>query len=87
MSGRRDWRYSRQTFQRLTAVPVTKKSKVPNLDEAGREYMEQEAADELGRIELHELLRLLCRESRQRKCTCPFSRLMSLPLEMATRWV
>ena len=28
------------------------------------------------------LLRLLCRESRQRKRTCPFSRLMSLPLEI-----
>jgi hypothetical protein len=28
------------------------------------------------------LLRLLWRESRQRKRTCPFSRLMSLPLEI-----
>ena len=34
-------------FQRLPAVPATKKSKVPNLYEAGREYVEQEAADEL----------------------------------------
>src|SRR5216683_2117021 len=33
------------------------------------------------------LLRLLCRESLQRKRTCPLSRLSSLPLEMATRWV
>jgi hypothetical protein len=32
-------------FQRLSAVPVTKKSKVANLYEAGREYVEQEAAD------------------------------------------
>jgi hypothetical protein len=33
------------------------------------------------------LLRLLCRESRHRKRTWPLSRLRSLPLEMATRWV
>ena len=33
------------------------------------------------------LLRLLCRESRQRKRTWPFSTPISLPLEMATRWV
>jgi hypothetical protein len=28
------------------------------------------------------LLRLLCRESRQRNSTCPFSRLMSLPFRI-----
>ena len=40
-------------FQRLPAVPVTKKSKVPNLYEAGREYVEQEAADELRGLKSH----------------------------------
>jgi hypothetical protein len=40
-------------FQRLPAVPVTKKSKVPNLYEAGREYVEQEAADELNGLKSH----------------------------------
>ena len=39
--------------QRPAAVPVTKKSKVPNLDEAGREYVEQEAADELRGLKSH----------------------------------
>ena len=40
--------------QRLTAVAVGEKLKVADLDEAGRQDMEQEAADELGRIELHD---------------------------------
>ena len=37
----------------LPAVPVTKKSKVPNLYEAGGEYVEQEAADELSGLKSH----------------------------------
>jgi hypothetical protein len=40
--------------QRLSAVAVGKQSEVADLDEAGRQDMEQEAADELGRIELHD---------------------------------
>ena len=73
--------------QRAAAVAVGKQAKVPDLHEPGRQDVEQEAADELGRLERHGLLRLLCRESRQRKRTWPLSRLISLPLEMATRWV
>ncbi len=40
--------------QRLTAVAVGEKSEVANLDEAGGQDMEQEATDELHRIELHD---------------------------------
>jgi hypothetical protein len=35
------------------AVPVGEQSKVPNLDEAGRQGMEQEAADELSGLKSH----------------------------------
>ena len=73
--------------QRATSVPVGKQAKVPNLHETGGQDVEKEAPDELGSLESHVLLRLLCRESRQRKRTFPFSTLISLPLEMATRWV
>ena len=40
--------------QRLSAVAVGKQSEVADLDEAGRQDMEQETADELDRIELHD---------------------------------
>ena len=40
--------------QRLPAVAVGKQSEVADLDEAGRQEMEQEAANELDRIELHD---------------------------------
>ena len=40
--------------QRLTAVAVGKQPEVANLYEAWRQHMEQEAADELGRIESHD---------------------------------
>ena len=40
--------------QRLTAVAVGKQSEVADLDEAGGQDMEQEAADELDRIEGHD---------------------------------
>ncbi len=40
--------------QRLAAVAVGKQSEVADLDEAGRQNMEQEAADELDRIEPHD---------------------------------
>ena len=40
--------------QRLTAVAVGKQSEVADLDEAGRQDMEQETPDELDRIELHD---------------------------------
>ena len=40
--------------QRLPAVAVGKQSEVADLDEAGRQDMEQEAADELDRIERHD---------------------------------
>ena len=40
--------------QRLTAVAVGKQSEVADLDEAGRQDMEQKAADELDRIEGHD---------------------------------
>ena len=73
--------------ERLLAVAVGEQSEVADLDEAGGQHMEQEAADELDRIEGHDLMRLLCLESRQRKRTWPLSRSSSLPLAMATRWV
>jgi hypothetical protein len=40
--------------ERLTAVTVGKQSEVADLDEAGRQDMEQETPDELDRIELHD---------------------------------
>jgi len=40
--------------QRLPAVAVGKHSEVADLDEACRQDMEQESADELDRIELHD---------------------------------
>jgi hypothetical protein len=40
--------------QRLTAVSVGKQPEVADLDEAGGQDMEQETADELDRIELHD---------------------------------
>ena len=40
--------------KRLTAVAVGEQSEVADLDEAGRQDMEQEAADELDRIEVHD---------------------------------
>ena len=40
--------------QRLTAIAVGKQSEVADLDEAGGQDMEQEAADELCRIEGHD---------------------------------
>ena len=40
--------------QRLTAVAVGEQSEVADLDEAGRQNMEQKAADELDRIEPHD---------------------------------
>jgi hypothetical protein len=40
--------------QRLAAVAVGKQSEVTDLDKAGGQNMEQEAADELDRIELHD---------------------------------
>jgi hypothetical protein len=40
--------------QRLTAIAVGKQSEVADLDEAGGQDMEQEAADELDCIELHD---------------------------------
>src|ERR1019366_10264855 len=40
--------------QRLAAVAVGEQSEVTDLDEAGRQDVEQEAADELNRIELHD---------------------------------
>src|ERR1700678_4489953 len=40
--------------QRLAAVAVGEHSEVTNLDEAGRQDMEQETAHELDRIELHD---------------------------------
>jgi len=40
--------------QRLTAIAVGKQSEVADLDEAGGQDMEQEAADELDRVELHD---------------------------------
>jgi hypothetical protein len=40
--------------QRLAAVSVGKQPEVADLDEAGRQGMEQETADELDCIELHD---------------------------------
>jgi hypothetical protein len=40
--------------QRLSAVAVGKQSEVADLDEAGRQDMEQETSDELDRIELQD---------------------------------
>jgi len=40
--------------QRLTAVAVGKQSEVADLHETGRQDMEQEAAHELDRVELHD---------------------------------
>ena len=40
--------------QRLSAVAVGKQSEVTDLDETGGQHMEQEAADELDRIERHD---------------------------------
>jgi hypothetical protein len=40
--------------QRLATVSVGKQSEVADLDEAGGQDMEQEAADELDRVELHD---------------------------------
>ena len=40
--------------QCLAAVAVGEQSEVADLDEAGRQDMEQEAADELDRIEFHD---------------------------------
>ena len=40
--------------QRLAAVAVGKRPAVADLDEAGRQDMKQEAADELDRIEAHD---------------------------------
>jgi hypothetical protein len=40
--------------QRLSAVAVGKQSEVANLDETCWQDMEQEAADELDRIEVHD---------------------------------
>jgi hypothetical protein len=40
--------------QRLTAIAVGKQSEVADFDEAGGQDMEQEAADELDRVELHD---------------------------------
>jgi hypothetical protein len=40
--------------QRLSAVAVGKQSEVADLDEAGRQDMEQKTSDELDRIELHD---------------------------------
>jgi hypothetical protein len=51
--GRRGAEMHPAQFQRLSAVPVSKKSKVPDLDEAGRQGMEQETADELSSLESH----------------------------------
>jgi len=73
--------------QCLAAVPVGEQPKVPNLDEADRQGMEQEAADELVTVKSHRAASVVVARVAQRKLTCPFSRLMSLPLEMATRWV
>jgi hypothetical protein len=46
--------------QRLTAVAVGEQSEVADLDEAGGQDMEQEAADELDRIELHDAAAVVC---------------------------
>ena len=40
--------------QRLSSVAVGKQSEVADLDETGGQHMEQEAADELDRVELHD---------------------------------
>jgi hypothetical protein len=40
--------------QRLSAVAVGKQSEVADLDETGGQHMEQEAADELDRVERHD---------------------------------
>jgi hypothetical protein len=40
--------------ERLTAVAVGKQSEVPDLNEAGRQHVKQETADELDRIKLHD---------------------------------
>jgi hypothetical protein len=39
----------------LSAVSIRQESKVADLDKAGRQDVEQEATDELHRIELHDL--------------------------------
>jgi hypothetical protein len=39
--------------QRLSSVAVGKQSEVADFDETGGQHMEQEAADELDRVELH----------------------------------
>jgi len=39
--------------QRLLTVAVGKQSEVADLNETGGQHMEQEAADELDRVELH----------------------------------
>src|ERR1700741_3725972 len=41
-------------FQRLSSVPVRKQSKVPDLYEARRQDVKQEAPDELGGVESHD---------------------------------
>lgn len=40
--------------ERLTAIAVGEKSKVADLDEAGRQDVKQKAADELDRVEVHD---------------------------------
>ena len=73
--------------QRLSAVAVGEQSEVADLDEPGRQDMEQEAADELDRIEAHGTAAVVVPGVAPAKAHLAVSRLRSLPLEMATRCV
>ena len=71
----------------LSAVSVRQESEVADLDKAGRQDMEQEATDELHRIELHDLAVVVMLGVAPAKTHLTLDRLSSLALAMATRWV
>ena len=73
--------------ERQSAIAVGQQTEVTDLDEAGRQHVQQERRMNSTASRLMTLMRFLSLESRQRNRTCPSRRLSSLPLAMATRWV
>jgi hypothetical protein len=69
-----------------TPVGVRQEAEMADLNEAGRQDVKQEPANELDRVERQELL-LISVESLQRKVTRPSRISIRRPLEMATRCV
>jgi hypothetical protein len=68
-------------------MAVGEQAIMPDLYKSGRQYMQQEATDELDRLQGHELLGVVVGRIAPAEGDLAVGEEISRPLEMAMRWV